>query len=69
MELTDTERIVLEELHDGIGDDGSMEYRLRGVADVQLTLERLREKGLAGFIGSQRMRVWHLTEKGKELFG
>ena len=69
MELDDTERVVLEELHEGIGDDGSMEYRLPGVADVQLTLERLREKGLAGFVGTQRMRVLHLTEKRKELFG
>lgn len=68
MELTDTERLVLEELHEAIGEETSISYRLPGVAGVEEALAALREKGLADYIATQRMRIWHVTERGKELF-
>lgn len=68
MELDDTERVVLEELRDGIGEENSIVYRLSGVAGVESALVTLREKGLADYLGTPRMRIWHLTEKGKQLF-
>ena len=68
MELTDTERLVLEELHEAIGEETSITYRLPGVAGIEAALAGLREKGLADYIATQRMRIWHVTEKGKELF-
>ena len=68
MELDDTERVVLEELHEAIGEETSLVYRLPGVAGVESALMKLREKGLADYIGTPRMRIWHLTEEGKKLF-
>ena len=68
MELDDTERVVLEELHDAIGEETSITYRLPGVAGIESALLSLREKGLADYIGTARMRIWHLTEEGKKLF-